>query len=185
MLEDWPDFSTKKITTVRGSKKKKTKTVHNIPAEIGEICSIWEDFVFLYKESMFLIAIERQHGHSYRGNKDDKVAVGMTSTVVLMQTYTAWLTLAYCRGHIPQLPTSYQWQKLILGKEFKKRMDTKAESLKVARRLFPKAGLKLKKYHGRADALLIADWLRRKSLGLPEGKDSDYNWGVMGELSKF
>jgi hypothetical protein len=159
LLEDWPDFSIKKITTKRGSKKKKIKTIHNIPAEIGEICSIWEDFVFHYSESTMLIAIERQHGHSYRGNKDDKTAVGLASTVVLMQTYTAWLTLAYCHGHIPQLPTSYQWQKLILGKRFKEKMDTKTESLNVARELFPGAELHLKKHHGRSDALLISYYL--------------------------
>lgn len=37
-------------------------------------------------------------------------------------------------------------------------------SLKSARELWPEAGLKLKKHHGRAEALLIAEWLRRNFL---------------------
>lgn len=177
LLKDWPDYSIKKVTIRRGSKKKSTKTIHNIPAEIGEMCSIWEDFFFHWSETTALIAIERQHGHSYRGDKDNKTAVGMTSTVVLMQTYTAWLTLAYCRGHIPKLPTSYQWQKLILGKKFKEKMDTKTESLKVARTLFPYAELNLKKHNGRSDALNIAEWLRRSVRSIGDLKKRKFNKG--------
>jgi hypothetical protein len=162
MLEDWPDLSTKKVIKKRNSEKKKTKTIHNIPGEIKEVCCIWEKFVFNYGKVEALIAIERQHAHSHRGNKEEKTTVGMTSTVVLMQTYTAWLTLFCCHGHIHLLPTSYNWQKEILGKKHREKMDTKAESLKVARQLFPSAQLNLKKHHGRADALLITEWLRRK-----------------------
>jgi len=43
--------------------------------------------------------------------------------------------------------------------------DTKAASLATARRLFLGASLARKKDHGRADALLIAWWAKRQSLG--------------------
>jgi Holliday junction resolvasome RuvABC endonuclease subunit len=41
----------------------------------------------------------------------------------------------------------------------------KAASVVLALRLFPTADLKLKKHHGRAEALLIAEFLRRKLTG--------------------
>lgn len=37
-----------------------------------------------------------------------------------------------------------------------------ADSLTVARRMYPDADLSLKKHHGRADALLIAAWAKKK-----------------------
>lgn len=44
-------------------------------------------------------------------------------------------------------------------------IDTQKAGLTVARRMFPKAELHLKKHHNRAAALLIADWLRREFVG--------------------
>jgi crossover junction endodeoxyribonuclease RuvC len=43
-----------------------------------------------------------------------------------------------------------------------KAIDTKIASLVGARRKYPSIELHLKKHHGRADALLIAEWLRLK-----------------------
>lgn len=38
----------------------------------------------------------------------------------------------------------------------------KSYGLEMARELWPQAGLKLKKHHNKAEALLIAEWLRRE-----------------------
>lgn len=53
---------------------------------------------------------------------------------------------------------SQEWQKGVVPK---KKSKSDKPSLLVARRLFPTVDLSLKKHDGRADALLIADWLRR------------------------
>jgi len=62
---------------------------------------------------------------------------------------------------IPTIKVSPQkWKKAICGVH--KGMDPKQVSLDMARGLFPDAELHLKKHNGRADALLIAEWLRRQ-----------------------
>ena len=55
--------------------------------------------------------------------------------------------------------TPGKWQKLVFNSMTKR--DRKEMSLDLARRLFPWAELHLKKHHHRADALLIAEYLRR------------------------
>lgn len=54
--------------------------------------------------------------------------------------------------------------EMVLPQAWKKAMGVNAEkekSLLMARNLFPDAMLKLKKHHGRAEALLIAEYARR------------------------
>ena len=54
--------------------------------------------------------------------------------------------------------------EMVLPQAWKKTMGVTAEkekSLAMARNLFPNAMLKLKKHHGRAEALLIAEYARR------------------------
>lgn len=54
--------------------------------------------------------------------------------------------------------------EMVLPQAWKKAMGLKAdkeESLRMARELFPDAILDLKKHHGRAEALLIAEYARR------------------------
>jgi len=55
--------------------------------------------------------------------------------------------------------TPQKWQKAVF--DSMPRGDRKEMSLNLARRLFPWADLNKKKHHSRADALLIAEWLRR------------------------
>lgn len=50
--------------------------------------------------------------------------------------------------------TPQKWQKAMFSKQ--DGADTKTQSLAVARRLFPKADIRLKKHHGRSDAVLLA-----------------------------
>jgi hypothetical protein len=62
--------------------------------------------------------------------------------------------------HIPfQKVPPKRWQKLLLDGE----PHVKGSSVVVAKRLFPEVDLSLKKHHGRGDALLIAEYMRRTS----------------------
>jgi Holliday junction resolvasome RuvABC endonuclease subunit len=57
--------------------------------------------------------------------------------------------------------------EMVLPQAWKKAMGLKAdkeESLRMARELFPDALLNLKKHHGKAEALLIAEYARRTFL---------------------
>lgn len=56
--------------------------------------------------------------------------------------------------------TPGKWRKVVFD-SMAKLDDKKQMSLDLARRLFPWAELHLKKHHNRADALLIAEYLRR------------------------
>ncbi len=61
--------------------------------------------------------------------------------------------------HLPYtLITPQKWQAGVVPK---KTGDSAKPSLTVARQMFPSAELHLVKHHGRADALLIADYVRR------------------------
>ncbi len=65
-----------------------------------------------------------------------------------------------------ELVPPQRWKKLLMygmGKE-------KGASRIVAGRLFPSVDLSLVKHHGRADALLIAEWMRRVSVGGAAGE---------------
>jgi crossover junction endodeoxyribonuclease RuvC len=53
-----------------------------------------------------------------------------------------------------------EWQKEML--QGVPKSDTKAASLIVAKRLFPQLAEQIGKHHGMSDALLIAEWGRRK-----------------------
>ena len=57
-----------------------------------------------------------------------------------------------------QLVNPLQWQKGLVPK---KKAKTDRPQLPVARRLFPKAELHLKKHHDRASALMIAHFVQR------------------------
>ena len=56
--------------------------------------------------------------------------------------------------------TPRKWQAVVFDSAIRKRLP-KDQSLDLARRLWPTLDLSKKKHHGRADALLIAQWLQR------------------------
>jgi crossover junction endodeoxyribonuclease RuvC len=85
--------------------------------------------------------------------------MGRTSALNYGTNYGIWLGLFSAGDLRIEIVTPQKWQKGLLSKTDG---AGKERSLKVARRLFPDANLKYKKHHGRADALLIADWLRRQ-----------------------
>lgn len=84
---------------------------------------------------------------------------GVSSVFKLGHNYGCW------DGILSSLDVPYLvepprvWQKGLIRKT--DGADPKSRSLTVARRLFPKAPLGLKKHHNRADALLMAYYARR------------------------
>ena len=82
---------------------------------------------------------------------------GVSSTFKFGTNFGIWRGILAAYGIPFQLVKPRTWQTGLIRKA-----DGKQASLAVARRMFPKAELHLKKHHGRADALLIAHWLRQQ-----------------------
>lgn len=83
---------------------------------------------------------------------------GVASTFKFGMAYGAAISIAErfnCPWH---LVTPKKWKKL-LGLD-----SDKDNSLELARSLWPNAPLHLKKHNGRAEALLLAEYLRREQL---------------------
>jgi crossover junction endodeoxyribonuclease RuvC len=89
----------------------------------------------------------------------------------LMHTRGVLEALLFATGFTPVLVSPSSWRPKIVGKG-----TNKEAALILARQLFPSVDLKLKKDEGRAEALLIAEYLRRKEKGtLNVGKNEDGN----------
>lgn len=87
---------------------------------------------------------------------------GVASTFCFGEGYGVWLGILAALGIRHELITPQAWKKSLMNGQVK---DKDASRL-VALRLFPEVceQLKLKRHHGRADALLIAEYLRRKAV---------------------
>lgn len=83
---------------------------------------------------------------------------GMTSTGKFMRACGAIETVVDLLLYPYELVTPQAWKKHhgLIGTE-------KKASLALARTMWPTSPLKLAKHHGRADALLMAAWLRNKN----------------------
>ena len=99
------------------------------------------------------IAIEYQAAFSRPG-----ASMGVTSAFQLGKGYGMLLTCAYLYGLRVLLPRPAAWKKAyaLIGKD-------KDASRQLATQMFPWAELARKKDHGRAEALLIADWARKQA----------------------
>ena len=103
------------------------------------------------------------HGNSYHTMIGiEKVSAfpkqGVVSSFNFGKAYGGLVALASLHGSVELIPPR-KWKAeygLHKGKQ---------DSLLVARRLFPTADLKLKKDHNKAEALLIAEYLRRRETG--------------------
>ena len=83
---------------------------------------------------------------------------GVASSFTFGKGFGIWIGLITSLGIPFDLVTPQRWKKVMMdgmGKD-------KGASVYRARQLFPLADLSLKKHHGRADALLIAEWRRRQ-----------------------
>lgn len=104
----------------------------------------------IYDPITILAAIEKVHSMPKQG---------VSSSFKFGTNFGIW------QGQLQALKIPYifvtpqKWQKVVFDSMTKG--DRKEMSLDLARRLFPWAELHLKKHHGRAEALLIAEWLRR------------------------
>lgn len=94
-----------------------------------------------------LAALERQQAMPKQG---------VASTFKLGVNFGVWLGLLAALGVPTILPRPRDWKKGYVPAK-----ADKDASLAVARRLFPTASLARKKDHGRAEALLLADFARR------------------------
>lgn len=83
---------------------------------------------------------------------------GVTSTFRFGYGYGLLVGIIAATGFPFERVTPQRWKRDMLHGLPK----AKHASLLRARELFPAADLRLAKHHGRADALLIAEWLRRQ-----------------------
>ena len=86
---------------------------------------------------------------------------GVSSSFKFGANFGEWQGILKALNIPFEFVTPQKWQKGIFDSMAKG--DRKAMSLDMARRLFPSADLRLKKHHGRSDALLIAEYLRRRA----------------------
>jgi hypothetical protein len=115
-----------------------------------------------YQESYPLLLVGLEKVHSMPGQ-------GVSSTFCFGEGFGVWLGILAALNLPHELITPQAWKKSMMNGQVK---DKDASRL-VAMRLFPEVGnrLELKKHHGRADALLIAEVLRRKTCGKLETPD--------------
>ena len=112
-------------------------------------------------------AIEKVHsGVFFKSKKAGNASAGVVSSFTFGQGFGQWQGMLAALQISTEEVLPQQWKKIMMdgmGKE-------KDASIARALQLYPKADLKLKKHHGRADALLIATWLYRTLKGA--GKDA-------------
>ena len=94
------------------------------------------------------VAIERVHSMPKQG---------VASSFKFGMGFGIWLGILAALRLPHELVTPQAWKKLMLAGMPKE----KDASRQRAMQLFPDVDLSLKRHHGRADALLIAEWLRR------------------------
>lgn len=151
------DIPTIKVETIRHKKTTeeeriktgyKTKTKHGKTTkfDFGGICDI---FTLLRKYKKYIIIMLEEVPISMGPGKK-------YGEILLNRAYAMWPLYLYSQGfHFKEvLPTVWKRQMKLYGK------DKDACRLK-ALSLFPKAKIKLKKHHDRAEALLLAEFLRR------------------------
>jgi hypothetical protein len=109
------------------------------------------------------VAMEKVNAMPGIGAGGARVSIGATSAFNFGAGYGIWLGILAALDMRTQLISPPRWKKAMMedmGKE-------KDASRVRARQMFPQAAssLDLKKHHGRADALLLAEYGRRNDLG--------------------
>jgi hypothetical protein len=140
------------------------------PGQTGALAILGDvKMVFDYEDPSwidYLETIAQLYHHGY-DDVDVKAAIekvssmpkqGVASSFKFGTNYGIWQGILKA-FQIPYIfVTPQKWQKGVF--DSMPRGDRKAMSLDLARRIFPWAQLNLKKHHSRADALLIAYWLK-------------------------
>ncbi len=135
-------FDTAALTIKGGAKQKRIMNIYSAATAIHH----------LQREGLCTAALEDVHSMPKQG---------VASSFSFGRGLGIWEGLLCALGIPVQMVSPQKWKKVMMdgmGKE-------KDASRVVAMRLFPDAELHLKKHHGRADALLMAEWLRRTTSG--------------------
>jgi crossover junction endodeoxyribonuclease RuvC len=108
---------------------------------------------------------------SIRGEFDEAVAAveraqsapqqGIASTFNYGVGYGMWLGVLAASNVKTLKPRPQEWMAWVFSDHGTPNLDKKERSRRRAIQLFPEADLDLKRHHGRAEALLIAEWSRR------------------------
>lgn len=106
---------------------------------------VWAEMVLAVGINTVTVAVERVHSMPKQG---------VATTFVFGAAYGCALTLGNMFEDQAVLVTPNQWKKFY-GLD-----SDKNKSSKLARDMWPTAPIKLKKHNGRAEALLIANYLR-------------------------
>jgi hypothetical protein len=144
LLKDFPYVQVDKPYS-SGLRKGQMRKVKK--ADLDTLQEIFVEATDLSESRMFCI----EHVHPRPGE-------GVVSTWSFASAYWTWMgMIAYAQAQFIN-PVPQVWKKTF--KEFKKLPKDKASSLVVVKKLFPTADIKFKYHHGRADALLIAEYAR-------------------------
>jgi transposase len=109
---------------------------------------IWSEMAQARDGQDVVVVIERVHSMP---------AQGLSSTFKFGMAFGGALALSRRFSSEMVLVPPQAWKKAL------NLSHVKLESLLMARELFPNAPLHLKKHNGRAEALLIAEWYKRKN----------------------
>ena len=137
-IADSPSFE-----TMNGKKKRREHDARGMAEILIERRKVKPVFVFLEKVG----SMPKQ---------------GVRSTFTFGQGYGIWLGIVATLGYRLELVRPQLWK----GELMKGQPKEKDAARLVARQMFPAAELHLKKHGGRADALLIAEYGRRRIMGL-------------------
>ena len=132
-------------TTISTKVGKKNKTLYDVQ---GMVAALKE-----FTDSKYDVRVALEKVHSMKGQ-------GVASTFSTGEGFGLWKGIITAMGFSMQLVTPQAWKKVMMDGTTGK--DKDADRLRAIE-LFPEAYDKLqrKKDHGRADALLIAEYLRR------------------------
>jgi hypothetical protein len=121
--------------------------MHHDTDGILETEKIWSEMAQARDGQDIVVVVEKVHSMPKQG---------VSSTFKFGMAFGGALGLSKRFKSDVVMVTPQVWKKSL------KLTHAKLESLDMARNLFPNAPLHLKKHHGRAEALLIADWYRRQ-----------------------
>jgi len=109
---------------------------------------IWDEMAQARDGQDIVVVLEKVHSMPKQG---------LSSTFKFGMAFGGACSLARRFKTEVLMVTPQVWKKLL------KLSSSKDESLEMARNLFPNAPLTLKKHNGRAEALLISEFFRRKN----------------------
>ena len=128
-----------------------------------EMCEQLKTWLVIY--DVHCAALEEVHAQSYL-TRDKRTGIVSAQSQKGSSNFNFGANYGFWRGVLLGLDVPFELVKpseWMGSYNLRKKINRKDKpSLDVAREMYPGAPLKYKKNHGRADALLIATWLRKK-----------------------